>query len=82
MFVEGGVHHTHFASSNLNIKQQRLQHVEGQMQTVRDNWKCGGVGSNESTMKIELNEEDMDLKGRGVEKNKQKIKKVRSEKEF
>ncbi len=33
-------------------------------------------------MKIELNEEDMDLKGRGVEKNKQKIKKVRSEKEF
>jgi len=42
----------------------------------------GDLGSNESTMKIELNEEDMDLKGRGVEKNKQKIKKVRSEKEF
>jgi hypothetical protein len=81
--VEGGVHHTHFASSNFNIKQQRLQHVEGQkckqLGTIET---CGGVGSNESMMKIELNEEDMDLKGRGVEKNKQKIKKVRSEKEF
>jgi len=26
-------------------------------------------------MKIELNEEDMDLKGRGVEKNKQGLRK-------
>jgi len=26
-------------------------------------------------MKIELNEEDMDLKGRGVEKNKQRLRK-------
>jgi hypothetical protein len=34
-----------------------------------------GLGSNEGTMKIELNEEDMDLKGRVVEKNKQRLRK-------
>jgi hypothetical protein len=41
-----------------------------------------GLGSNESTMKIELNEEDMDLKRKRSKKEQAKIEKVRSEKEF